>query len=486
MWGATPRSPHLGPRPRHRACPGHPGGAGRHHQRRPVGQPDLRAGASRPAGVRRRGGAVPRRAGGRRRRRPPPRSPVGRRRHRGRLRAAGPGGRSRGGHDRRAHPPRRQPVPAPVRFGDPEHQGEVVVEGDYEVGMQDQAFLGFESGLAVPGEDGGVELYVATQWLHVDRDQIAACLNLPREKVRLTLAGTCAPSAAARTCPCRSTPACWPWSPASRPRWCTAARSPSSATSTATRRGLVPPPRHPRGRAGQRRASRMVFDGGGLHLVLDGGHLERLRLRSRPLLHPQRQGRRLRRAHQQPALRRHARVRGGADPFAAEAQMDRLAEALGMDLIELRLGNALKQVDKLITGQVIIGTAPVAECIIARRDLPMPQPLAPDAPVMALPGGAGLTALHGDVRRGSASPSAWRTWPSEWVRRLLDGAGAPGARPRRRGGGHRARRHGRGRPGVRHHRHADCPPSWASTRWSCRRPTPRSDRPAPPAPRGRR
>ena len=61
-----------------------------------------------------------------------------------------------------------------VRFGDPEAQGDVVVEGDYEVGMQDQAFLGPESGLAVPSEDGGVELYVATQWLHVVRDQIAA------------------------------------------------------------------------------------------------------------------------------------------------------------------------------------------------------------------------------------------------------------------------------------------------------------------------
>ena len=45
----------------------------------------------------------------------------------------------------------------------------VVVTGEYEVGMQDQAFLGPESGLAVPAEDGGVDLYVATQWLHVDR-----------------------------------------------------------------------------------------------------------------------------------------------------------------------------------------------------------------------------------------------------------------------------------------------------------------------------
>ena len=65
----------------------------------------------------------------------------------------------------------------------------VVVSGEYEVGMQDQAFLGPESGLAVPAEDGGVDLYVSTQWLHVDQQQICRALGLPPEKVRLTLAG---------------------------------------------------------------------------------------------------------------------------------------------------------------------------------------------------------------------------------------------------------------------------------------------------------
>ena len=34
---------------------------------------------------------------------------------------------------------------------DPDVQGDVVVEGVYELGSQDQAFLGPESGLAVPG-----------------------------------------------------------------------------------------------------------------------------------------------------------------------------------------------------------------------------------------------------------------------------------------------------------------------------------------------
>src|SRR5918992_380254 len=77
----------------------------------------------------------------------------------------------------------------PIRHGDPDAEGEVVVTGEYEVGMQDQAFLGPESGLAVPGEDGGVDLFIATQWLHVDRDQLAASLDLEPDKVRVTLAG---------------------------------------------------------------------------------------------------------------------------------------------------------------------------------------------------------------------------------------------------------------------------------------------------------
>src|SRR5256885_15125892 len=55
--------------------------------------------------------------------------------------------------------------------------------------MQDQAPLGPESGLAIPDGEGGVDLHIATQWLHVDQQQLAAVLGLPREKVRLTMAG---------------------------------------------------------------------------------------------------------------------------------------------------------------------------------------------------------------------------------------------------------------------------------------------------------
>lgn len=76
-----------------------------------------------------------------------------------------------------------------IHGGDPETTAPVVVTGDYRVGMQDQAPLGTESGLAVPCPDGGVELYAATQWLHADRNQLAGVLDLAPELVRMQLAG---------------------------------------------------------------------------------------------------------------------------------------------------------------------------------------------------------------------------------------------------------------------------------------------------------
>ena len=97
-------------------------------------------------------------------------------------------------HWTHGHGYRDDPRPNVVRDmrivrGDPGAEGEVSVSGYYELGIQDQAFLGPESGLAVPDGEGGVDIYVATQWLHVDRDQVAPCLGVPKEQVRIHLAG---------------------------------------------------------------------------------------------------------------------------------------------------------------------------------------------------------------------------------------------------------------------------------------------------------
>jgi xanthine dehydrogenase D subunit len=287
-----------------------------------------------------------------------------------------------------------------VRFGDPEAGGEVTVEGDYEVGMQDQAFLGPESGLAVPAEDGGVELYIATQWLHVDRDQIAACLNLPREKVRLTLAGT-GGAFGGREDLSMQIHACLLALVTRKPVKMVYSRE-ESFFGHVHRHPARLWYRHHATREGKlvNVECRMVFDGGAYTSSSTAVISNASAFAPGPYFTPNAKvdGFAVR-TNNPPcgAMRGFGAVQTS---FAAEAQMDRLAEALGIDPIELRLRNALKTHDKLITGQVIVGTAPVAECIAACRDLPMPEPLSPDAPVMTLPGGAGLTALHGDVRRG--------------------------------------------------------------------------------------
>ena len=86
--------------------------------------------------------------------------------------------------------------------------------------------------------------------------------------------------------------------------------------------------------------------------------------------------------------------------FAAEAQMDKLAAALDIDPVELRLLNALAPGDVLPTGQRLTGSMPVAEVI--RQAAALEPPVAEELPrdPLRLPGGAGNTTRGEGVRRG--------------------------------------------------------------------------------------
>jgi xanthine dehydrogenase D subunit len=287
-----------------------------------------------------------------------------------------------------------------LRHGDESAVGDVVVEGSYEVGMQDQAFLGPESGLAVPSEDGGVELFVATQWLHVDRNQIAACLNLPRDKVRLTLAGT-GGAFGGREDLSMQIHACLLALVTRKPVKMVYSRE-ESFFGHVHRHPARMWYRHQADRDGKlvKVECRMVFDGGAYASSSTAVISNAASFAAGPYLVPNAaiDGYAVR-TNNPPcgAMRGFGAVQTS---FAAEAQMDKLADALEMDPVELRLRNALKTHDQLLTGQVIIGSAPVAECIRACRDLPMPEPFSADAPMMTLPGGAGRSALHHNVKRG--------------------------------------------------------------------------------------
>jgi CO/xanthine dehydrogenase Mo-binding subunit len=93
--------------------------------------------------------------------------------------------------------------------------------------------------------------------------------------------------------------------------------------------------------------------------------------------------------------------------FAHESQMDKLAVACGLDAVEIRLRNAMRTGDRLITGQPVLNVAPVERCIRDTAALPLPVEPIGGGPaldgsfdVMRLPGGAGRTADRRDVVRG--------------------------------------------------------------------------------------
>src|SRR2546423_9427247 len=69
-----------------------------------------------------------------------------------------------------------------VEHGDPDARADVVVEGEYELGMQDQAALGPEAGPALTRPDGGAALHIPTQGLPEAPRQPAASLGLPNSQ----------------------------------------------------------------------------------------------------------------------------------------------------------------------------------------------------------------------------------------------------------------------------------------------------------------
>ena len=287
--------------------------------------------------------------------------------------------------------------------GDPDIVGDVVVEDDYEIGMQDQAFLGLEAAMALPDDDGGgVSLYVATQWLHEDQKQIAACLGVPLSKVRLTLGGV-GGAFGAREDISLQVHTCLLALRTGRPVRIHYSRE-ESFLGHVHRHPVRIWMRHHATRDGRlvKVEARMVFDGGAYastsSAVLING-----------VTHAQGPYRCENAVVDGYAVRTNNLPCGAMRGFgvvqacfAHEGQMDKLAAACGIDPVEIRLLNAMVTGDKLITGQIIENVAPVARCIRETAALPLPdEPVGGhDHDPMRLPGGAGRTADSGHIVRG--------------------------------------------------------------------------------------
>ena len=64
-------------------------------------------------------------------------------------------------------------------------ESDVIVEGEYDTTWQEHAFLQPEAGLSYIDEEGRVTVVVAGQWTHEDQEQIYHALDLPPEQVRV-------------------------------------------------------------------------------------------------------------------------------------------------------------------------------------------------------------------------------------------------------------------------------------------------------------
>jgi xanthine dehydrogenase D subunit len=290
-----------------------------------------------------------------------------------------------------------------VVHGDPEATAAVVVEGTYGLGMQDQAFLGLEAAMAVPDDGGGgVELHVATQWLHEDRHQIAACLGLPDEQVRLVLGGV-GGAFGAREDISLQVHTCLLALRVGRPVRMHYSRQ-ESFLGHVHRHPATIWMRHHATADGEvvKIEARYVFDGGAYASTSSAVLLNAVTHTQGPYRCPNAvvDGWAVRTNHLPCGAMRGFGVVQAC--FAHESQMDRLAEACGLDPVEIRLRNAMVTGDVLITGQVMDSVAPVERCI--RETVALPFPDAPvggaDGDPMHLPGGAGRTADPEHVVRG--------------------------------------------------------------------------------------
>ncbi|MCR6484663.1 xanthine dehydrogenase subunit D [Amycolatopsis sp. OK19-0408] len=285
-----------------------------------------------------------------------------------------------------------------IRHGAQDVSADVVVSGVYEVGMQDQAFLGPESGLAVPDTEGGVDLYVATQWLHVDQQQIVAALGLPVEKVRLTLGGV-GGAFGGREDLSMQVHACLLALHTGKPVKMVYNREESFY-------GHVH--RHPakmyyeHGATSDGRLvyvrTRLYLDGGAYASSTGAVVANAATLGVGPYKVDSASVDCWGVYTNNPpcgAMRGFGAVQAA---FGYESQMDKLALACGLDPVEIRVRNAMSEGDLMPTGQVVDSAAPVAELLGLVRDKPMP----PERPfdLRHMPGGVSNT-THGEgVVRG--------------------------------------------------------------------------------------
>ncbi len=258
-----------------------------------------------------------------------------------------------------------------IRKGDVDEafaKADVIVEGEYHTPVQEHAYLQPEAGLAYIDEDGLVTIQAAGQWTHADREAIAHSLDLPNEMVRVVYPAIGGAFGGREDMSIQIVLALAAWK-LQRPVKIVWSRRESiighgkrheaylTAKWGATRDGKL-----------VAAESTLVGDGGAYmyttNKVLGNAAITSTGPYFIPNVKVDVYGVY---TNNVPG----AAFRGFGAPqalFMAESQMNKLAEKLGMDPVEFRLINALRDGDTLGVGTPAPNPVSIVECIEAARD----------------------------------------------------------------------------------------------------------------------
>ncbi|MET1050380.1 MAG: xanthine dehydrogenase family protein molybdopterin-binding subunit, partial [Acidimicrobiales bacterium] len=226
-------------------------------------------------------------------------------------------------------------------------QAEVVIEGSYEVPYQEHAYLQPEAAVSSIDEAGRITVAIAGQWTHEDQEQIAHALDLPPDQIRVIYPAIGGAFGGREDMSLQIVMALASWRLAGRgehrPIRCQWSREESMVGHHKRHRGRV------RARWGATADGRVVvaeaichLDAGAynyttnkvlgnLHLCVSGPYeIPNLAVDSHGVLTNAVPG---------GAFRGFGAPQGA---FVAETQMNKLAERLGIDPVELRLRNSLR------------------------------------------------------------------------------------------------------------------------------------------------
>ncbi len=245
-----------------------------------------------------------------------------------------------------------------IRKGDVEaafKEADVIVEGEYHTPAQEHAYLQPEAGLGYIDEEGRVTVVVAGQWVHEDQEQVAHALGLPLEKVRIIYPAIGGAFGGREDMSVQIVLGLAAWRLAQR-----GIQRPVKIVWSREESIIGHHKRHPyfiRARWGATREGKLVA--AEVELVADGGayvYTSPKVLGNATLMCTG--------PYEIPNVRvdsyavytnnlPNGAFRGFGGPqgaFAAEMQMNRLAEALGMDVVEIRMRNVLREGSLLSVG----------------------------------------------------------------------------------------------------------------------------------------